>query len=51
MAVSISFGLMAATLLTLLYVPALYLIIRDISNLIRPGLFEPESDGEAIEDL
>lgn len=50
MAVSISFGLMAATLLTLLYVPALYLIVRDISNLIRPGLFEPESDGETFED-
>lgn len=32
MAVSISFGLLVATLLTLLYVPALYLIIRDIVN-------------------
>jgi hydrophobic/amphiphilic exporter-1 (mainly G- bacteria), HAE1 family len=31
MAVSISFGLLAATVLTLLFVPALYLIIRDIS--------------------
>jgi multidrug efflux pump subunit AcrB len=30
MAVSISFGLIAATFLTLLYVPALYLIIHDI---------------------
>jgi len=30
MAVSISFGLLVATLLTLLYVPALYLIIQDI---------------------
>jgi len=34
MAVSISFGLLAATLLTLLYVPALYLIVRDISLLV-----------------
>ena len=35
MAVSISFGLLAATLLTLLYVPALYLIVRDITYLFR----------------
>jgi multidrug efflux pump subunit AcrB len=34
MAVSISFGLLVATLLTLLYVPALYLIIRDISHAV-----------------
>ncbi len=33
MAVSISFGIFAATVLTLLYVPALYLIVRDISKL------------------
>jgi multidrug efflux pump subunit AcrB len=33
MAVSISFGLLVATVLTLLYVPALYLIIGDIVNL------------------
>ena len=32
MAVSICFGLLAATLLTLLYVPALYLIVRDVRN-------------------
>ena len=35
MAVSISFGLIAATVLTLLYVPALYLIVRDITNLFE----------------
>ena len=29
MAVSISFGILASTILTLLYVPALYLIVRD----------------------
>ena len=51
MAVSISFGLMAATLLTLLYVPALYLIVRDIAQKIKPGLFAPGSDDEAIEDV
>ncbi len=33
MAVSICFGLLAATLLTLLYVPALYLIVLDVTNL------------------
>jgi len=31
MAVSICFGLLAATLLTLLYVPALYLIVNDVT--------------------
>jgi len=38
MAVSICFGLLVATLLTLLYVPALYLIVRDVRNLIVPRL-------------
>ncbi|MCK4469627.1 MAG: efflux RND transporter permease subunit, partial [Desulfobacterales bacterium] len=38
MAVSISFGLLAATVLTLLYVPALYLIIRDVRNVFRGSL-------------
>jgi len=33
MAVSICFGLLTATILTLLYVPALYLIVQDIINL------------------
>ena len=32
MAVSICFGLLIATVLTLLYVPALYLIIADVTN-------------------
>ncbi|MBL7207000.1 MAG: efflux RND transporter permease subunit [Desulfobacterales bacterium] len=35
MAVSISFGLLVATVLTLLYVPALYLIVRDVSNVFE----------------
>jgi HAE1 family hydrophobic/amphiphilic exporter-1 len=34
MAVSICFGLLVATVLTLLYVPALYLIVRDVRNSI-----------------
>jgi len=36
MAVSISFGLLAATFLTLAYVPALYLIIDDIKRKLFP---------------
>jgi multidrug efflux pump subunit AcrB len=42
MAVSISFGLIAATLLTLLYVPALYLILTDIT-----GLFSTDKQSQA----
>ncbi|MBW2433788.1 MAG: efflux RND transporter permease subunit, partial [Deltaproteobacteria bacterium] len=34
MAISICFGLLAATVLTLLYVPALYLIVRDVRNVL-----------------
>jgi len=40
MAVSICFGLLAATVLTLLYVPALYLIVRDITNLLKPSSYK-----------
>ncbi|MEA3415417.1 MAG: efflux RND transporter permease subunit [Thermodesulfobacteriota bacterium] len=35
MAVSISFGLLVATVLTLLYVPALYLIVMDVRNIFK----------------
>jgi hypothetical protein len=35
MAVSICFGLAVATVLTLLFVPTLYLIVRDVSRLGR----------------
>jgi multidrug efflux pump subunit AcrB len=35
MAVSLCFGLMVATVLTLLYVPALYLIVKDITLLFK----------------
>ncbi len=35
MAVSLCFGLLVATVLTLLYVPALYLIFQDITNLFK----------------
>ena len=38
MAVSICFGLLAATLLTLLYVPALYLIVSDITSVFKRNL-------------
>lgn len=36
MAVSICFGLLAATVLTLLYVPALYLIVRNVTASLFP---------------
>jgi multidrug efflux pump subunit AcrB len=51
MAVSICFGLLAATVLTLLYVPALYLIVRDITHVFKPALSEPDAGGELIEDV
>jgi multidrug efflux pump subunit AcrB len=43
MAVSISFGLLFATVLTLLYVPALYLIVEDIRHLFG-GRFNNPTD-------
>ena len=42
MAISICFGLLAATVLTLLYVPALYLIIRDVRNVVMARFQLPE---------
>jgi hypothetical protein len=42
MAISICFGLLAATFLTLLYVPALYLIVRDVRNLVVAGFQRAE---------
>ncbi len=42
MAISICFGLLAATVLTLLYVPALYLIVRDIRNAVVVRLLRSE---------
>ncbi|MFC1815516.1 efflux RND transporter permease subunit [Thermodesulfobacteriota bacterium] len=47
MAVSISFGLLAATGLTLLYVPALYLITGDIRNMIV-SWFQAEQKQEPL---
>ena len=49
MAVSICFGLIAATILTLLYVPSLYLIVQDIYQLLTrkgrtPEVGEPVSE-------
>jgi multidrug efflux pump subunit AcrB len=48
MAVSISFGLLAATILTLLFVPALYLIVRDVTLLIS-GWFKRSRDSQGGE--
>jgi multidrug efflux pump subunit AcrB len=44
MAISISFGLLLATALTLLYVPALYMIVED-----AVGYFRKERAGPAEE--
>jgi multidrug efflux pump subunit AcrB len=49
MAVSICFGLIAATVLTLLYVPSLYLIVQDIYNLVTREGREAEV-GEQVTD-
>jgi hypothetical protein len=35
MAISISFGLMFATFLTLFFIPALYLLLHDVSRIVR----------------
>jgi len=49
MAISISFGLLFATLLTLLYVPALYLIIIDIKKLFSARFQREEGQREKAE--
>jgi hydrophobic/amphiphilic exporter-1 (mainly G- bacteria), HAE1 family len=50
MAVSICFGLIAATLLTLLYVPSLYLIVQDIYQLLTRKGRTPEIGEQVSED-
>jgi len=49
MAISISFGLLFATLLTLLYVPALYLIIGDVKNLFSTWFKRQEGERQVTE--
>jgi len=53
MAISICFGLLAATVLTLLYVPALYLIVRDVRNSVmarfRRAEEGPQSGQRAVD--
>jgi HAE1 family hydrophobic/amphiphilic exporter-1 len=43
MAVSICFGLLVATALTLLYVPVLYLIVKDVRNSVVLRLKKTEN--------
>jgi multidrug efflux pump subunit AcrB len=50
MAVSLCFGLLAATILTLLYVPALYLIVQDIVNLFKRRERQAEVRGQITDD-
>jgi multidrug efflux pump subunit AcrB len=48
MAISICFGLLAATVLTLLFVPALYLIVRDVTDLFAArSTAAPSADTQA----
>ncbi len=49
MAVSLCFGLLVATILTLLYVPALYLIVEDIVNLFRGRERKTDGTGQMAE--
>lgn len=52
MAVSISFGLIAATALTLLFVPALYVVIQDLTGIfISPPEIETEPEREVKNEL
>jgi hypothetical protein len=44
MAISIAFGVLFATFITLFLVPVLYFVGRDISKLL--GKTEPEPDGK-----
>jgi len=44
MAVSISFGLIAATVLTLVFVPSLYVVVNDIINIFIPREDETEAE-------
>ena len=46
MSISICFGLLAATVLTLLYVPALYLIVRDVRNSVVHRFRRKEQRGQ-----
>ena len=49
MAVSLCFGLLVATILTLLYVPALYLIVEDIANLFKGRERKTDGRGQMAE--
>ena len=53
MAISMSFGLMGATLLVLILVPALYMLLDDVQSIwrwLRTGSFPEESHDPALVD-
>ena len=53
MAISMSFGLMGATVLVLILVPALYLLLHDVQSMwhwLRTGSFAEESHAPALVD-
>jgi len=50
MAISICFGLLAATVLTLLFVPALYLIVRDVRNSVMARFQHADKESQLTGD-
>ena len=50
MAVSISFGLLAATVLTLLFVPSLYMIVRDVRFFLEDRFGRADGEKQVARD-
>ncbi len=51
MAVSISFGLVAATILTLIFVPSLYVVVWDVSRLLAGDAVESKIQDTQVEPV
>jgi len=50
MAISLAFGVLFATLVSLLLVPAVYLLIQDVVNVVTTLLFKKQSDESKVLD-
>jgi multidrug efflux pump subunit AcrB len=50
MAISLGFGVMFSTLITLLLVPASYLILEDLKQIFRPSPASPVAPQKSAED-
>jgi hypothetical protein len=48
MAISLAFGVLFATMITLILVPALYLIIEDAKSLFHRSEAEPETESRTM---